>query len=165
MIRIQSNKRRFLVAIAIAIPVMLLGFVSPAHADFVETVNQVGSNVVATGSGTFDLAALTLVGSGAISAAHIQPDSAILVSGVGPFDLYDSVSGPSSFGSGGATAANASSGDTVAIAGFFEEIAVPEGYLSGTLLSDTATWDNATFSSLGLTAGTYVWTYCGQFHA
>jgi hypothetical protein len=36
---------------------------------------------------------------------------------------------------------------------------VPIGYVSGSALSDTSTYDNATFNSLGVTPGTYVWTW------
>jgi hypothetical protein len=38
-------------------------------------------------------------------------------------------------------------------------ILVPGGYVSGDPLSDTSTYLNQTFSSLGVTAGTYVWTW------
>jgi len=33
------------------------------------------------------------------------------------------------------------------------------GYVSDTALSSSATWLNNTFASLGLTPGTYVWTW------
>ena len=36
---------------------------------------------------------------------------------------------------------------------------VPSGYLSGNPLSGTSTYNNATFASLGVTPGTYVWTW------
>jgi PEP-CTERM motif len=36
---------------------------------------------------------------------------------------------------------------------------VPSGYVSDTALSDTSTYDNASFSSLGATPGTYKWTW------
>jgi hypothetical protein len=45
------------------------------------------------------------------------------------------------------------------IVGFNTFLNVPQGYLSGHLLSSQATWDNQTFSSLGVTPGTYVWTW------
>jgi hypothetical protein len=72
---------------------------------------------------------------------------------------------PTSFGSGNQTNATSGSGDIV---GLFNGIAggsaaanliVPSGYVSGATLSDTATYDNATFASLGATPGTYKWTW------
>jgi hypothetical protein len=38
-------------------------------------------------------------------------------------------------------------------------IYVPSGYVSGTSLSDTATWDNTTIAGLGLTGGTYTYSW------
>ena len=35
----------------------------------------------------------------------------------------------------------------------------PRDYVSDTALSDSMTFDNATFASLGLTPGTYVWSW------
>ena len=36
---------------------------------------------------------------------------------------------------------------------------VPPDYLSNAALSDTMTFDNATLAGLGVTPGTYVWTW------
>jgi hypothetical protein len=36
---------------------------------------------------------------------------------------------------------------------------VPHGYVSGARLSDTSTYDGATFASLGVTPGRYEWTW------
>ena len=77
-----------------------------------------------------------------------------------PDDTYITLAtGPANFGSGSGRAANSGSGDLVGIFGFDGELAVPDGYISGTALSDSAIYENATIASLGVTPGTYVWTW------
>ena len=43
-------------------------------------------------------------------------------------------------------------------------LAVPQGYLTGAI-SGTSTFNNATFASLGITPGTYTWTWGTGMHA
>jgi len=134
--------------------------VQPAQA-YMVTLKQVGSDVVATGSGPINLTGLNFVISTVLSA---QINSTVAAIGTGPAfpvagDLYNGFSGPTSFGSGLTTFPSSGSGDTVGIGGKVGRLVVPGGYVSGTALSDTSTYDNATFKSLGLTPGTYVWTW------
>jgi hypothetical protein len=56
-------------------------------------------------------------------------------------------------------ASNTGSGDFVGMQSVFGWLLVPQGYVSGAALSDSMTFNNATFASLGLTPGTYVWTW------
>jgi len=52
------------------------------------------------------------------------------------------------------------SGDTVGIAGSLgQQLFVPVGYVSGNPLTDSMIFNNATFASLGVTPGTYVWSW------
>lgn len=80
-------------------------------------------------------------------------------------DGYYGLTGPTTFGSGGAIVATTGTGDTVDFLGSdypgigFAFLWVPTGYTSGTALSSSAVWDSATFASLGVTPGTYVWTW------
>jgi hypothetical protein len=140
--------------------ILALGaFAAPsAQAGYVVTLEEVGSNVVATGSGPIDLTGLHF-GGNAYEHAGINPESSIIVTGPADTNLisaYFGFSGPSSFGSGGDTSASSTSGDIVGIVG---DLVVPLGYVSGTPLSDTATYDSATFASLGATPGVYEWTW------
>jgi hypothetical protein len=136
--------------------------VQPAQA-YTVTLRQVGSNVVANGSGAVNLTGLTLVGSGDGLLAEIISKRGVIEMGPavsGSLDQYRGFSGPTSFESGGPIGAGNGSGDFVGIrndtlSGLF----VPAGYVSNTNLTSSATWNNATFASLGLTPGTYAWTW------
>jgi hypothetical protein len=133
----------------------------PVVDNFLVTVEQVGSNVVVTGSGAIDLSGLTYY-STTVTGAEVWPVNGQLA--VGPAAVTDVVAysgftGPSSFGSGGDTVPNAGSGDEVGIFANFGLLGVPVGYTSGSPLSDTMTFDDATFASLGLTPGTYVYSW------
>lgn len=147
---------------------MVLFTAGVAHANYVVTLAQAGPNVVATGSGTLDLAALTSKGSFSSPGAEMSPSIAQLVTGPlasVPQDGYVGLTGPTNFGTGGSTLANSGSGDSVAIVGSSNTplgqpfLWVPAGYISGHALSDIATYYGATFASLGATPGTYVWSW------
>ena len=132
--------------------------VSKADAAFVMTLEQVGPNVMATGSGSFDLADLIVQGTNAVKSNEIIPDQDFFITGLGNVDVYESVSGPSSFGSGSDTAESSESGGGVGVT-FNSFVAVPVGYVSGGSVTSSATWDNTTLAALGVTDGTYVWTW------
>ena len=130
-----------------------------AHAAYTLTFLQQGPDVVATGGGSFDLTDLTLA-VGISSRALVFPVAGTTWTGPAAStdgDVYGDSIGPGEFGSGGLTFADSGSGDLV---GIFNGggIVVPSGYVSGAL-SGTATWNNATFTDLGVTPGTYVWTW------
>ena len=141
--------------------VLALALVSaPATAGYIVTLQEVGSNVVATGSGPLDLTGLAFVVDGP-DTAGMSPFEGVIITGtpvITNIDLYTGLTGPASFGNGATTIADSGSGDKVGIDGP-DGLIVPDGYASGNVLSDTATYLNATFSSLGVTPGTYVWTW------
>ncbi len=74
-------------------------------------------------------------------------------------------SGPTSFGSSFGRSASSGSGDMVGISAgdyfgdYLSLLSVPTGYVSGTALSDSATYSGVTLADLGVTPGTYVWTW------
>jgi hypothetical protein len=148
------------------IAVTSLFFVRPAQA-YTVTLEQVGSNVVATGSGAIDLTGLAFFKQLPDIPSFVSAAAGVINTGF-PANAfrYSGATGPTSFGSGNVFLANTSSGDLVGIAGNVGSspggigvVTVPESYVSGTALSDSATYSNASFSILGLTPGTYVWTW------
>jgi hypothetical protein len=157
-------------ATTLAIVLTWLLSVGSAQAGYIVTLQQVGPDVVATGSGAIDLTGLTFSQSGSLD-PHVIPHSVLLplrgIIGIstGPtsssVDTYFGVTGPASFGSGGPTAASSGSGDMVGIATIFwgNFLSVPTGYVSDTALSDMAIYSGTTLAALGVTQGTYVWTW------
>jgi hypothetical protein len=150
---------------------MLIGSSLPASAGYVVTLEEVpdnavplGSDVVATGSGAIDLIGLSSSGGPGIATALIRPKTGDIVVASGIAAASTGITGPLSFGTGDLTFASSSSGGAVAMSGSGDligapGIGVPDGYMSGSALSDTSTYNNATFSSLGVTPGTYEWTW------
>lgn len=140
-----------------------LAFSPSAKADFVLDLTQVGSNVVASGSGTIDLTGLTFVSPAGPSEPGLQPSKALVAMGAGGVtpDVYTGFTGPTAFGPGGGIYASSGTGGYVGIDGTDDIMAVPEGYVSNSALSSSATFDNQTLASLGVTPGTYVWAWGG----
>ena len=144
------------------IAVTSLFFVRPAQA-YTVTLEQVGSNVVATGSGAINLTGLpinpiTLSTSSILDAR--RGDISTGPTGISFVDVYAAVlTGPPNFGSGSAFFPDAGSGDLVGISIDQGLLFVPHGYVSNAALSDSMTFNNATFASLFVTPGTYVWTW------
>ncbi len=147
---------------------VLLAASLPSHAAFVFNLQEVGPDVVLSGSGTLNLAGLSFLGS-AFARPALSSTSGIAFVGGSPspgspssFDVYGFVnSTPGSFGTGLFTFSNSASGDAFgfrfrADAG---ELWAPSGYTSGSLLAGTATFAGQTLSSLGATIGTYTWTW------
>jgi len=146
---------------------LLCAMPTRARAAFIINIEQDGSNVDATGSGSFNLAALTL---NTYGGDYAEVDGIYSTATLGPaipgttVDYYETLTGPSSFGSSIDTAATSGSGP---IAGLYnsELLVVPHGYLSGTPITNSATFDNTTIAELGLTDGTYTFSWGGGLTA
>ncbi len=136
---------------------------SSVAAGVIIVFDQIGGNVVATGSGTLDTTDLTYtrhatatdaiypsLGLGSVG-APISPSYA-------PVDVYTGFTGPSQWGSGQEAFATSSTGMPFGI-GDTGELVVPEGYVSELTLFGTATWTGQTLASLGLDPGTYTYTW------
>ena len=133
--------------------------VRPAQA-YTVTLEQMGSNVVANGSGPINLTGLTFLfratADAVIKAANPAFMLAVAVAGV---NVYEGITGPSSFGSGDIFFPTITSGDLVGIRISDMTLGVPRGYISGAALSDSMTFNNQTFATMGLTPGTYIWSW------
>jgi hypothetical protein len=125
------------------------------------TVQQVGTNVVATGSGAINLTGLSFLGSGEDFSPFLAPSVAIISTGFtyGFVNVYAGFTGPTSFGSGFGFGANTASGDVVGINGGQGIVWVPGGYVSGNPLSDSATYHGRFLGGQGVIPGTYTWTW------
>src|SRR5205814_5843954 len=139
-------------------------FVQPAQADgYTVTLEQVGSNVVATGGGALDLTGLTFQNNFFNANPQIQANFSLLITGPGGANQsqYTGFMGPTNFGSGPLLFADTGSGDGVGIVGSGSNtfLIVPQGYVSGAALSSSATFNNATLASLGATPGFYSWAW------
>jgi hypothetical protein len=148
--------------------------VRPAQAGYTVTLQQVGPNVIATGSGAINLTGLRFYQSVSVNPGLIAAFCNGVNSGMsivtGPtsssVNIYSGYfTGPGAFGdcSWSFISASSGGGDMVGIGvrSFFKQvdISVPRGYVSGTALSDSATYNNATLATLGVRPGTYVWTW------
>ena len=152
------------VAAALAIAITYGFSARNAQAGYIVTLQQVGSDVVATGTGAIDLTDLDFVATGAYGTG-MNPSAAVLRTGLGTAssDLYSPTSGffigPTSFGGGSGSGATLGTGDFVGINDASVLLWVPVGYGSGDPLSSSSTWSGATFASLGVATGTYEWTW------
>jgi hypothetical protein len=160
---IYANRKTAAAAISAA---MIIGLTAhSAQAGYIVYLTEQGSDVVATGSGAIDLTGLTDQGP-AQDRGALVPESATIITGpLSPDEYYTGLTGPTNFGSGFGAVASSNTGDIVGI-GFgylgtvyYDLLSVPENYVSGAPLLDTATYANETFSTLGATPGTYEWTW------
>lgn len=134
-----------------------------SRAGLIVKVDQVGADVVFSGSGSVDVTGLTFGGS-TIFTNYGGVQSA------GPFfnmgmkaSTFSTVSGvtsnPANFGTHTALPIHANTGSGNVIGAKGNTLYLPAGYTSGTSLSSSSVYKNATYATLGLTPGTYVWSW------
>ena len=139
---------------------MLFVWSNTAHSGIMMSAQQVGNDVIISGSGTVNLADLTFDRNFATFSLVHSTAAAVKIGADNDLDVYGSVMGPTSFGTlDSIIAADSQSGDGMYIFGGGAFLLVPEGYVSGDPLSGSSTWNDATLASLGLTEGVYEWTW------
>jgi hypothetical protein len=132
---------------------------------FTVNLSEVGPNVVMSASGTLNINDLTFVNSSNfIGTGGLGVDSATFIMGSnGDFSSYSGfTTTPSNLGSGSGAGASSGSGDVFGV--IFQsappyQLVVPSGYTTGQSITSTQTFNSQTFSSMGLTPGTYTYTW------
>jgi len=135
--------------------------VLPIHADVVVYLYQSGPNVVSSYSGTIDITGLTAAGIDGPTDPYIWGATAAEVFGPAAVGdpVYVGITGPTNFGDGSETVASSATGDTFGYSGSGGDLLLPAGYVSGTFISGSDTWDDTTLAALGVTPGTYNYTW------
>jgi hypothetical protein len=152
-----------MIAVVALVGLTTLG--GPASAGLVIDISQVGSNVVTKGIGSIDLTDLTRLGDGA-AFPYVEGEMGTVAVGAlpfGDFNVFGVVAGPKSFGTGGPFAASSGTGDTFGVEGSGGFVApvilLPTDYVSGSEIQASGTYLNTTIAGLGLTPGTYSYTW------
>ena len=157
-VSLPSFARKALLAAGLA---GALSLASTASAQITINVIEDFGAVYATGSGSANITALT---QGSTFASQSGYDATLPAFRVGfggavNVDSYTTVSGPSAFGTGSLIQWDVSIGDQFGFNG--TSLIVPAGYVSGTALSGTSDIYGLTLAQLGLTEGTYVYSWGG----
>ena len=143
-----------------------------ANGAVIVNFQEVGGDVVATFTGTINLTGLTQMNAGnpvpRDFVSRLDPGAATFsIGGSAAFDPYGAASdsGPTSLGPGAnLILPDSSSGDFFGSGGssFSYDVWVPAGYVSGTAISGSSTWLGETIASLGLTPGSYTYTWAND---
>jgi hypothetical protein len=138
-----------------------LSIAAPASAAVTLNFIETGSGVVGSFSGSLDLTGMSLTPSLASPASFMNPFSGVVgFYTASAFDRYAAAPAFQEFGFGGASAPTAVSGDTFGLRSGSFRVDVPVGYVSGSLLSGSATFAGSTLADLGiaLESGPFVYT-------
>ena len=134
-----------------------------ARGDLVINITQSGADVLFVASGELNMSEASYFATSGSGSGVVNPSGANIRMGVGSRDRYLVPLGPTTFGSGTGTLADINTGDVVGLfgasSGTMSEIYVPSGYVSGTSLSATSTYQSSSFASLGLTEGQYIYSW------
>lgn len=127
------------------------------------TVKEVGGDVVFSGTGTANVTDLSASGTANLAGLSTRPSSGRIVYTVfnPTYNQYFGITGPSSFGTGtsigGPTSGTAPITDSVVLIPGSNAIYFATGGTNS--CSGTITYGSTTLATLGMTVGTYVWTW------
>jgi len=155
------KRERCLVVVCVAVMVATAGQV---HAALIVTAFESGGNVVFSGGGTVSLGALVVEASNVADSGVVQPAFGVFLMGDNPLDdaktYKNTISGPNDFGPGASHVfADSNTGDYFGINALSPNLYLPNGFTTGGSLSGTSTYNGTTLNAIGLTEGTYVWSW------
>lgn len=154
-------------SLVVACSLIIAACPAARSADLNITVQQVGSDLVISTSGFVNSTGLSVQGQ-ATDSGRINPSfflgGSILVTGPAAsfiYERYTGVSGSSAFATGSQTIASSGSGDPFGIVsnGTNSNFYLPINFVSGSSITSSSTYNNNTISGLGLTLGTYNWSW------
>ncbi len=157
-------KRNLLLYVAVVF--LLAGAARQATAAVTINVTQTGGNVLFDAAGTLNTTDLNSFGYG-FDHARVHPNARRFMLGHAPgtrnFDIFRGfTSVPGDFGTGDDLLATTGTGDRFGISYFdfwdYDLLYVPRDFTGGSL-SATNTYAGASLASIGLTPGSYVWTW------
>ena len=149
----------------------LILYSSLSQAAVVINVNENDGDVVATATGSLNLAGLstsvtTSHNRGQFAGTDVAANYNHIIVGPGPGSGLDIWKGDISVPSIFASVSNYSSSDggSVPLGAVIDAdgtglLYVPTGYVFGNPIDGTSTWNGQSFASLGLSVGTYIWTW------
>ena len=147
--------KKSLAAIAVAVIALIPGI---AQADILVNAQESGGDVVFSFSGSVNLSGLGVPTGTGGSVSAIRPNLGLFIFSSVSSDLLDTWTPYSfpSFGLGGLHLADSASVPT----GFGyvstpNRLVIEDGYVSGSLIGGSMTFDDETFASLGIAPGTY----------
>lgn len=149
------------IAVAAIAAVVGLSGAKTADAAVVLTMLEVGSDVIVTGGGTVNTDGFSIGLNALTFGGAIDPSIASITLGAGGSAIFlpGAISGPASLGPGMLVFASSESGDVFGIDLSRPGLFLPASYVSGAPLSTTATFASQTLTTIGVTPGTYVWSW------
>ncbi len=151
--------------LALGLLVAFAGSAKLQAADLNFLIQQVGADVVTSFTGVVNKSALTSLGgangSGKFWGNFFAGGSVLQVGPLSNFTSYSGLNGSGVLGSGSQTVAGINTGDNVGINsnGSNTKLFLPVNYVSGSSISGTSTYSGKTLSELGMTVGTYNWSW------
>jgi len=156
----QSALRRLAVTTLVTLASAVTAVTTQAA--YIVNATEVGGDVVFAGSGSldtsawFELVPITLqTGVNASESIFAGPPATTRL-----YEFPTNFAGPTSIGPGTTfNGYDAGTGDVTGLRFVDQNLYTPNGYVSGAALQGTSTLNSTTFANIGLTPGTYEWTW------